>query len=848
MEADSMLSKEVVKKKPKRGNMSALDSDHAVAQPEPPVPVVGGTSSLQKTATGAPLDLTGALADAVEGTTGTDERVNTHGLTVLSRARTVPVLPVAARCCPCLCCLLPPVAARACAARCRPLLPVPVPPVAARCCPCLCCPLPPVAARACAARCRPLLPVAARCCPCLCCPLPPVAACCCPCLCCLLPPFAARACAARCRPLLPVPVLPVAASACAACCHLLLPVPVLPVAARCCPCLCRPLPPVAARACAARCRPLLPVPVLPVAARCCSCLCLRPPTPSVGFQEVVRLRSEINDLQTTLKETQEWALDVQIALDEKEVAYASLSLRFEEQEALILALRQQIANTANTHGAVVNTVIMPTYDLQMLPRDHNNVVIIPATLYQDHPCGKKALEAFTFMTTTAPTWKILFYPSWPDLGEMMAEKYAKDGVSRDMFYYVICNFPAKENIAMRKVSEKRSNYNCDIKLDRFHSPAFPRGNVTCSSMLDSNTGVRICSKGAFRCNMMCSSTLASTGGTPHSSASNDTSGSGSKGGGRDSLSLAAMKHIAAVASAKGCIGKSTTAGVPLRLSTTPPLRLSASLPQCISAVPLATSSCSFRFPLWIPLTPSPYPCYFPYSFPSLRVHGLTHARCSPLPPSSHRSLLPPFPQPPHAFPLFSPSTASPFSPTLPSSSRPTAAVNLAMALIHESPIPSILPSPHPKLLPPHALQCTAQQRSSLPACGAAHLCLRPFASLFLPPFPPSLNPAFPPPAVNLAMALAHKKCHPPKFPPLRPFAPSPLPRVHQHQQYWRQWMGEGRTMGADNRAWGAEVAGAAELEDTSTSLPGTISPHPQTASIAPPPATAETPPIDVAGS
>ncbi|CAI5999066.1 unnamed protein product [Closterium sp. NIES-65] len=422
---------------------------------------------------------------------------------------------------------------RACAACCRPLLPVPVLPVAARCCPCLCRPLPPVAARACAACCRPLLPVpvlpvAARCCPCLCCPLPPVAAHACAARCRLLLPVAARACAACCRPLLPVPVLHVAARCCLCLCCLLLPVPVLPVATRCCPCLCCLLPPVAARACAARCRPLLPVHALPVAARCCpflccllppvaahafacalvrsgaaralvrpaaarallrsalpapscalllpapSCalllpaplcalLCLRPPTPSVGFQEVVRLRSEINDLQTTLKETQEWALDVQIALDEKEVAYASLSLRFEEQEALILALRQQIANTANTHGAVVNTIIMPTYDLQMLPRDHNNVVIIPATLYQDHPCGKKALEAFTFMTTTAPTWKILFYPSWPDLGEMMAEKYAKDGVSRDMFYYVICNFPAKENIAMRKVSEKRSNYNCDIK-------------------------------------------------------------------------------------------------------------------------------------------------------------------------------------------------------------------------------------------------------------------------------------------------------------------------------------------------------------------------------------------------
>ncbi|CAI5468636.1 unnamed protein product [Closterium sp. Yama58-4] len=186
-------------------------------------------------------------------------------------------------------------------------------------------------------------------------------------------------------------------------------------------------------------------------------------TPSPGSQEIVRLRAEVEDLQNSLKVSQERALDLQIALDEKESAYATLSLRYEEQVALIQALRQQIANTASTNGAVVNTAILPTYDLQSLPRDQNNVVIVPATLDQDHLFGKKALEAFTYMTTTASTWRLRFYPSWPDLREMMAEKYAEAGVTWDMFYYVICNFPAKENIAMQKVFEKRSNYNSDIK-------------------------------------------------------------------------------------------------------------------------------------------------------------------------------------------------------------------------------------------------------------------------------------------------------------------------------------------------------------------------------------------------
>ncbi|CAI5961111.1 unnamed protein product [Closterium sp. NIES-65] len=67
------------------------------------------------------------------------------------------------------------------------------------------------------------------------------------------------------------------------------------------------------------------------------------------------------------------------------------------------------------------------------------------------------------MTTAAPAWRMNFYPLWPELREMMAEKYAEAGVGKDIFYYVICMFPGKENLAMRKASERRSNYNGDIK-------------------------------------------------------------------------------------------------------------------------------------------------------------------------------------------------------------------------------------------------------------------------------------------------------------------------------------------------------------------------------------------------
>ncbi|CAI5964076.1 unnamed protein product [Closterium sp. NIES-65] len=67
------------------------------------------------------------------------------------------------------------------------------------------------------------------------------------------------------------------------------------------------------------------------------------------------------------------------------------------------------------------------------------------------------------MTTAAPAWRMKFYPQWPELREMMAEKYAEAGVGKGIFYYVISMFPENENLAMRKALERRSNYNGDIK-------------------------------------------------------------------------------------------------------------------------------------------------------------------------------------------------------------------------------------------------------------------------------------------------------------------------------------------------------------------------------------------------
>ncbi|CAI5986021.1 unnamed protein product [Closterium sp. NIES-64] len=182
---------------------------------------------------------------------------------------------------------------------------------------------------------------------------------------------------------------------------------------------------------------------------------------SVRTQAELRLRAENEDLQSTLKLTQERALDLQIALDDKEAAYVALNLRYDELSALVVALQQQIINNGEEQRQTLNLALIPSFDLQQLPRDQNGSILVPTTLEQDHLFSKKALEAFTFMTTAAPAWRMKFYPLWPELREI--EKYAEAGVGKDIFYYVICMFPGKENLAMRKASERRSNYNGDIK-------------------------------------------------------------------------------------------------------------------------------------------------------------------------------------------------------------------------------------------------------------------------------------------------------------------------------------------------------------------------------------------------
>ncbi|CAI5536188.1 unnamed protein product [Closterium sp. Naga37s-1] len=64
----------------------------------------------------------------------------------------------------------------------------------------------------------------------------------------------------------------------------------------------------------------------------------------------------------------------------------------------------------------------------------------------------------------APARSMQFYPEWAEFREVICMKYEAAGVSSDVFYYVISSDPNKEALAMRKVSERRSNVNADAKV------------------------------------------------------------------------------------------------------------------------------------------------------------------------------------------------------------------------------------------------------------------------------------------------------------------------------------------------------------------------------------------------
>ncbi|CAI5502817.1 unnamed protein product [Closterium sp. Naga37s-1] len=77
--------------------------------------------------------------------------------------------------------------------------------------------------------------------------------------------------------------------------------------------------------------------------------------------------------------------------------------------------------------------------------------------------AKMALETYVLLITEAPAQEMLFYPSWEDFQPHLVRKYMRNGVVKDLYYYVNGGNQARADSAMKKVSNKRSNTNKTFK-------------------------------------------------------------------------------------------------------------------------------------------------------------------------------------------------------------------------------------------------------------------------------------------------------------------------------------------------------------------------------------------------
>ncbi|CAI5504633.1 unnamed protein product [Closterium sp. Naga37s-1] len=151
------------------------------------------------------------------------------------------------------------------------------------------------------------------------------------------------------------------------------------------------------------------------------------PADHAAAVEAFRLQGQIDDLRTTLRRTQERERELSNLLSERDAE------------------------------------VPPTFNMDRIPRDANGVLIILPLVSHDQHFGRKATEAFTYLLLDAPARSMQFYPEWAEFREVVCMKYENASVQSDVFYYVISNDPNKEALAMRKVSEKRSNVNSDAK-------------------------------------------------------------------------------------------------------------------------------------------------------------------------------------------------------------------------------------------------------------------------------------------------------------------------------------------------------------------------------------------------
>ncbi|CAI5533617.1 unnamed protein product [Closterium sp. Naga37s-1] len=188
------------------------------------------------------------------------------------------------------------------------------------------------------------------------------------------------------------------------------------------------------------------------------------PAEQAVAQETFRLQGQLDDLRTTLRRTQERERELSNLLSERDAELAALNQRCAEAIRLNEQLLQDLSAAQGTALICAPRPASPSFNMERIPRDANGALIIPALVSHDNHFGKKATEAITYLMLDAPARSMQFYPEWAEFREVICMKYEAAGVSSDVFYYVISNDPNKEALAMRKVSERRSNVNADAKV------------------------------------------------------------------------------------------------------------------------------------------------------------------------------------------------------------------------------------------------------------------------------------------------------------------------------------------------------------------------------------------------
>ncbi|CAI5990600.1 unnamed protein product [Closterium sp. NIES-64] len=187
------------------------------------------------------------------------------------------------------------------------------------------------------------------------------------------------------------------------------------------------------------------------------------PADHAAAVEAFRLQGHIDDLRTTLRQTQECEKELSKLLSEHDAEVSALNQRCAEFIRLNEQLIQDVSAAQGTGVLAAPRHVPPTFNMDRIPRDANGVLIIPPLVSHDQHFGRKATEAFTYLLLDAPARSMQLYPEWAEFREVVCMKYENAGVQSDVFYYVISNDPNKEALAMRKVSEKRSNVNSDAK-------------------------------------------------------------------------------------------------------------------------------------------------------------------------------------------------------------------------------------------------------------------------------------------------------------------------------------------------------------------------------------------------